>query len=84
MQKIKKLIATLVLVAMTGSFASQAHADQACDPVCYDNNDCCYEDCRASTYAVPVALGAVAVIAIIAIACQNNGHHHGHSHSHGL
>lgn len=74
MHKIKKLIAGLALVAMTGSFTSQIQAED----VCY-TDPCCYEDCRTSTYCAPaIALGAVALIAVIAIVAQSN--HHGHSH----
>ncbi len=77
MQKIKKLVAVLVLVAMTGSFTSQVNADE----VYYD--DGAYEDSRMASYTAPaIALGAVALIAVIAVACQKHGHHGHSSHSH--
>jgi hypothetical protein len=77
MQKIKKLIAGLALVAMTASFTSQIQADE----VYYDGSG--YEDSRTLTYAAPaIALGAVALIAVIAIVAQNNHHGHSHAHSH--
>lgn len=78
MYKIKKMIAALALVAMTGSLTSQIQAED----VCYQD-PCCYEDCRMSTYCAPaIALGAVALIAVIAIVANNHGGHHGHSHNH--
>lgn len=78
MKTLKKLIASLAVMAMLG-----AGANVDAQQYVYETGGYGYEEARRAPALAPtIALSVIAAAAIVAILLQNGGHHgHGHSHS---
>ena len=75
MNKLKKLVAIVTMVATMGTSAAVLNADS-----CGTDCGCAYDDCRSAPCISPtVALGAVAVAAIITIVVHNRKKSSSHS-----